>query len=114
MGFDLKINTTTRMIERCKMRIVANGQTQILGFDCYDVHVPTIPMAEIKLLLAICAHHDIELCQSQAALVHEATAANKGQQQARDGSKQATAASKRRQQASDGSKQATAASKRQQ
>jgi hypothetical protein len=36
------------MIERFKTRIVANGQPQILGFDCYDVHAPTIPMAEIK------------------------------------------------------------------
>ena len=32
--FDLKINTTTRMIERFKTRIVANGQPQILGLDC--------------------------------------------------------------------------------
>jgi hypothetical protein len=61
--FDLKINTTTRMIERFKTHIVANGQPQILGFDCYDVHAPTIPMAEIKLLLSICAHSDMEFFQ---------------------------------------------------
>jgi hypothetical protein len=61
--FDLKINTSTRMIERFKTRIVANGQPQILGFDCYDVHAPTIPMAEIKLLLGICAYRDMELFQ---------------------------------------------------
>jgi hypothetical protein len=61
--FDLKINTTTRMIERFKTRIVANGQPQILGFDCYDVHAPTIPMPEIKLLLAISAYRDMELFQ---------------------------------------------------
>jgi hypothetical protein len=63
--FDLKINTTTRMIERFKTRIVANGQPQILGFDCHDVHAPTIPMPEIKLLLGIssCAHCDMELFQ---------------------------------------------------
>jgi hypothetical protein len=52
--WDLKINTTTSMIERFKTRIVANGEAQILGFDCYDVYAPTIPMAEIKPLLAIC------------------------------------------------------------
>jgi len=61
--FDLKINTTTRMIDRFKTRIVANGQPQILGFDCYDVHSSTIPMPEIKLLLAICAYRDMELFQ---------------------------------------------------
>ena len=61
--FDLKINSKTRMIERFKTRIVANGQPQILGFDCYDVHAPTIPMPEIKLLLGICAYRDMELCQ---------------------------------------------------
>ena len=51
--FDLKINTTTRMIERFKTRIVANDRPQIPGFDCYDVHAPTIPMLEIKLLLVM-------------------------------------------------------------
>ena len=56
------------MIERFKTRrIVANGQPQILGFDCHDVHAPTtmIPMPEInlKLLLGICAHCDMELFQ---------------------------------------------------
>ncbi len=61
--FDLKINTTTRMIERFKTRIVANDQPQILGFDCYGVHAGTIPMPEIKLLLAICARSDMELFQ---------------------------------------------------
>jgi hypothetical protein len=65
MVFDIKINTTTRMIERFKTCIVANGQPQILGFDCYDVtvHAPTILMPEIKLLLAICAHRDMQLFQ---------------------------------------------------
>ncbi len=52
--FNLKINTTTCMIECFKTHIVANGQPQILGFDCYDVHAPTIPMPEIKLLLRDC------------------------------------------------------------
>jgi hypothetical protein len=61
--FDLKINTSTRMIERFKTRIVANGQPQILGFDCFDVHAPTVPMCEIKLLLAFAAFHDMELYQ---------------------------------------------------
>ncbi len=61
--FDLKISTTTRMIERFKTRTVAHGQPQILGFNCYDVHAPTIPMAEIKLLLAIYAHCGLELFQ---------------------------------------------------
>uniref|UniRef100_A0A7S0MSU5 Reverse transcriptase Ty1/copia-type domain-containing protein n=1 Tax=Cryptomonas curvata TaxID=233186 RepID=A0A7S0MSU5_9CRYP len=61
--FDLKINSTTRMIERFKTRIVANGQPQILGFDCFDVHAPTVPMCEIKLLLAIAAFRDMELYQ---------------------------------------------------
>jgi hypothetical protein len=49
------------MIECFKKHIVADGQPQILGFDCYDVQAPTIPMAEIKLLLGICAHHDMVL-----------------------------------------------------
>ncbi len=51
------------MIERFKTRFVANGKPQMLGFDCYDVHAPTIPMPEIKLLLSICAHRDMELFQ---------------------------------------------------
>ena len=55
--FDLKINTSTLMIDQFKTRIVANGQPQILGFYCYDVDAPTNPVPEIKLLLAICAHH---------------------------------------------------------
>ena len=59
--FDLKINTATRMIEHFKSRIVANGQPQILGFNCFDVHAPTVPMCEIKLLLAIAAFRDMEL-----------------------------------------------------
>jgi hypothetical protein len=42
--FNLKINTTTRMIERFKTRIVANGQPQILGFYCYDVNAEPIVM----------------------------------------------------------------------
>ncbi len=41
--FDLKIRTSTLMIERFKTRIVANGQPQILGFNCFDVHSPTVP-----------------------------------------------------------------------
>ena len=40
--FDLNIMSTTRKIARFKTRIVAHGQPQILGFDCYDVHAPTI------------------------------------------------------------------------
>ncbi len=40
--FDLEIDTTTRM----KARIVADGQTQILYFDCFDIHAPTVPMCE--------------------------------------------------------------------
>ncbi len=51
------------MIELFKSCIVANGQLQILGFDFYGVHVPMIPMPEIKLLLGICARRDMELFQ---------------------------------------------------
>ena len=54
--FDLIFNTATRMIERFKTRVIANGQPQILGFDCFDVHSSTILEPEIKLLLAICAY----------------------------------------------------------
>ncbi len=64
--FDFKIDTSPRMIERFKNRIVANSQPQILGFDCVDVHAPTVPTCEIKLLLAIAAFRrfrDIELYQ---------------------------------------------------
>ncbi len=61
--FYLKINTTIGMIERFKTCIVADGQPQILGFDCSDVHSSTIQMPEIKLLLGICAYHDMELFQ---------------------------------------------------
>jgi hypothetical protein len=46
--FDLKVCPQTRMIDRFKARIVANGQPQILGFDCHDVHAHTVPMCEIK------------------------------------------------------------------
>jgi hypothetical protein len=60
--FDLTINTTTHMIEHFKARLVANGQPQILGFS-FDVHAPTVPMGEIKLLLAILAFRDMELYQ---------------------------------------------------
>ena len=59
--FDLKVCPESRMIERFKARIVANGQPQILGFDCYDVHAPTVPMCELKMLLAIAAARDMEL-----------------------------------------------------
>ena len=45
--FDLKINRTTRQIERFKTRIVAHGEPQVLGFDCYDVHAPTIGLPHI-------------------------------------------------------------------
>jgi hypothetical protein len=34
---------------------------QILGLKFYDPHAPTIPMASIKLLLAISAHTDLDL-----------------------------------------------------
>jgi hypothetical protein len=59
--FDLKVCPQTRMIDRFKARIVANGQPQILGFDCHDVHAPTVPMCVIKMLLAIAAAKDMEL-----------------------------------------------------
>ena len=61
--FDLKINSVTRMIDRFKARVVANGRPQILGFDCFDVHAPTVPIPEIKMLLAICAFENMELYQ---------------------------------------------------
>jgi hypothetical protein len=58
---DLKVCPQTRMIDCFKALIVANCQPQILGFDCYDVHAPTVPMCEIKMLLAIAAAKDMEL-----------------------------------------------------
>jgi hypothetical protein len=59
--FDLKECPQTRMIDRFRACIVANGQPQILGFDCHDVHAPTVPMCKIKMLLAIAAAKDMEL-----------------------------------------------------
>jgi hypothetical protein len=59
--FDLKVCPQTRMIDRFKARIVADGQPQILGFDCHDVHAPMVPICEIKMLLAIAAAKDMEL-----------------------------------------------------
>ncbi len=56
-------------VEHFKTRVVANGQPQILGFDCYDVNAPTIPIAEIKLLLAVCAYCDMELFQMDNTIV---------------------------------------------
>jgi hypothetical protein len=53
--------STDSNIDRFKARIVANGQPQILGFDCHDVHAPTVPMCEIKMLLSIAAAKDMEL-----------------------------------------------------
>jgi hypothetical protein len=64
MGLDLKINTTTSMIEHFKTR--GQCSPRVLGVDCYDVHGPTMPMAEIKqllLLLTICAHSNMERFQ---------------------------------------------------
>jgi hypothetical protein len=79
MGLRSQINTTTRMIERFKTRIVANGQPQILGVDCYDVHAPAMPMAEIKLLLAICAHRDMELFQMDTTTAFISAALDPGE-----------------------------------
>jgi hypothetical protein len=50
------MDTTTAFISaalngRFKTCIVANDHPQILGFDSYDVHAPTIPMAEINSFL---------------------------------------------------------------
>jgi hypothetical protein len=59
--YDLKVCPQTRMSDRFKARIVANGQPQILGFDCHDVHAPLVPMCEMKMLLAITAAKDMEL-----------------------------------------------------
>ena len=61
--FCLKINSVTRMIDCFKPRVVANGQPPILGYDCFDVQVPTVPMPEIKRLLDICASENMELYQ---------------------------------------------------
>jgi hypothetical protein len=60
--FALKIITTTRMIERFKTSLVANGHLQILGFNYYELYA-SIPVAEIQLLLHICAPCDSELFQ---------------------------------------------------
>ena len=49
------------MIERSKVRIVANGQPQILCFNCFDAHAPTAQMCQLKMLLAIAAAIDMEL-----------------------------------------------------
>ncbi len=49
-------NSNTSMIACFKTYSV-----QILGFKFYVSHAPTIPMASIKLLLAISAHTDLDL-----------------------------------------------------
>ncbi len=49
-------NSNTSMIGCFKNHIV-----QILGFDFYHAHTPTIPMAVIKLLLAISTLNDMDL-----------------------------------------------------
>ncbi len=48
--------SNTSMIECFKTHSV-----QVLGFNVYDSHAPTIPMADIKLLVAISAHTDMDL-----------------------------------------------------
>ena len=59
--FDLKICPEKRTIERFKARVVANGKDQLLGFDCFDVNSPTLPICELKMLLAIAAARNMEL-----------------------------------------------------
>jgi len=61
--FYLKINSVTRMIDCFKTRVIAKGRPPILGFDCFDVQVPTVPMPQIRLLLDICASENMELYQ---------------------------------------------------
>ena len=36
------------------------------SLDCYDVYAPTVPMCELKLLLAVAATRDIELFHMDA------------------------------------------------
>ena len=62
--FDLKIYSVTRMIDCFKPRVVVNRRPPILGFYCFDVQVPTVPMPEIKLLLDICASENMKLYQT--------------------------------------------------
>jgi hypothetical protein len=61
--FDCNKNSSFHMIDHFSTRIVTNSQPQILGFDCYDVHVLMNSMLEIKLYLGICAYCDIKLFQ---------------------------------------------------
>ena len=58
---------------------MANGQPQILGIDCYNVHAPTILLAEIKLLLAVCAYCDMEFFQMDTTTVFISAALKPGE-----------------------------------
>ena len=49
------------MIDCFKASIVVNGRPPILGFDCFDFQVSTVPMPEFKLLLDMCASENMEL-----------------------------------------------------
>ena len=57
------------MIEYFKAFIVANSQPWFLVFDCHDHNVPapTVPMCDLKMILAIAAanNNDIELFHCQ-------------------------------------------------
>ena len=64
--FDVAVNSVSRMPERFKVRLVANGSPQILGVDVVDIHAPTAPIAEFRLLLAIAADKGYHLYQLDA------------------------------------------------
>jgi hypothetical protein len=50
-------------VSRFKARFVANGCSQRNGLDYTETYSPIIPMASLRLFLAIAAARDIELCQ---------------------------------------------------
>src|SRR5262249_6460758 len=48
-------------IERYKARLVAKGFTQRPGFDFFETFSPTFRMASLRLILALCAQHNLKM-----------------------------------------------------
>jgi vacuolar-type H+-ATPase catalytic subunit A/Vma1 len=51
------------VVTRNKARLVAQGFTQVEGFDFKETYVPVARLKAIRMLLAFAAHHDFKLYQ---------------------------------------------------